>query len=90
MLAEQGLRGSIPPNFPYFFVEFGLSAGYVHVIDDEAEFDRDFGRSILAGLLKLPAEALHRGARGEPLPAQQKLAADFLEAFAPYDWTAQL
>ena len=32
----------------------------MHVIDNEAKFDNDFGRSIMAGLLGLPAEALKR------------------------------
>ncbi|KAL3617720.1 hypothetical protein CASFOL_038041 [Castilleja foliolosa] len=33
--SEKGLHGSIPKNFPYFHVEFGLNKGFVHVIDDE-------------------------------------------------------
>ena len=88
----QGLRGSIPPSFPYFAVERGLAAGHVHVIDDEAEFPRGFGRGILVGLLGLPPEAAHlseRGARagGGATGAQ---AAELRKRFAPYDWTAQL
>jgi hypothetical protein len=42
----KGLRGSIPPNFPYFYVQFGYSAGFVHVIDDEAKFSPSFGRQV--------------------------------------------
>ena len=56
----QGLRGSIPPNFPYFHVEINLTRGFVHVIDDETQFDANFGRSILIGLLGLPQESMHR------------------------------
>jgi hypothetical protein len=33
----------VPPGFPYFYVQFGYSAGFAHVIDDEGKFDRDFG-----------------------------------------------
>ena len=51
----QGLRGSIPANFPCFHVEFNLTKGFVHVIDDEAKFSQ-FGRGIMIGLLDLPAE----------------------------------
>lgn len=61
----QGLRSSIPPNFPYFGVEIGLSSGHVHVIDDEAGFDDDFGRKVLVGLLQLPAEEMHKRAKQE-------------------------
>ena len=56
----QGLKGSIPANFPYFHVEFNLVKGFVHVIDDETKFDPQFGRSILIGLLGLPPEDMHR------------------------------
>ena len=86
----QGLRGSIPPNFPYFFVEFGLSVGFLHVIDDEEKFDKDFGRSILAGLLGLGAESQHRGARAETDIVIKKYHSDFASKFSPYDWTKQL
>ena len=61
----QGLRSSIPPNFPYFSAEIGLSSGHVHVIDDEADFDDDFGRGVLVGLLQLPAEMMHKKAKQE-------------------------
>ena len=47
------------------------------MIDDEEKFDRDFGRSIMAGVLKLPAEAQKRAARAEPMPVQKTLTADF-------------
>lgn len=90
VLPLQGLRGSIPPNFAYFHVEFGLSAGYVHVLDDEGSFDSSFGRSVLIGLLDLPPEDMHRRAREEAPAILQKRAAEFAAAFAPYDWTQQL
>ena len=45
----QGLRGSIPPNFPYLHVEFGVSDGFVHVIDDEQKFDRNLARNVMIG-----------------------------------------
>ena len=61
----QGLRSSIPPNFPYFAVEIGLSSGHVHVMDDEDSFADDFGRGVLVGLLQLPAELMHKRAKQE-------------------------
>ena len=45
----QGLRSSIPPNFPYLNVEFGISDGFVHVIDDEQKFDPALARSVMIG-----------------------------------------
>jgi hypothetical protein len=81
---EKGLRGSIPPNFPYLYVQFGPSNGYVHVIDDEAKFDRNLGRQVLVGLLKLPAEVMHR--RGAALDAGtvKREAAAFRKQFSPF------
>lgn len=66
----QGLRGCIPPNFPYFAVEMGLSSGHVHVIDDEEAFPDGFGRGVLVGLLQLPPEDMHRSAKQESVSVQ--------------------
>eukprot|EP00884_Botryococcus_braunii_P013106 jgi/Botrbrau1/21797/Bobra.0190s0022.1 len=87
---QKGLRGSIPDNFPYFFVEFGLSEGFVHVVDDVDRFKPDFGRSVLAGLLKLPAEDARTRAKAESAGLQKIWVEQFLKEFAPYDWTKQL
>lgn len=51
----QGLHGSIPDNFPYLHVSFGLRSSFVHVIDDEAEFDRGLARSVLIGACRWAA-----------------------------------
>ena len=68
----KGLRGAVPPNFPYFHVEFGMRGGYVHVIDDETRWRRDFARDILAGLLDLPPET--GGAKKRPLAPRRSNA----------------
>lgn len=86
----KGLHGSIPPNFPYFHVEFGLSSGFVHVIDDEAGWEPAFGRSILAGLLDLPANVGLAHHRAEPEAIQQRRSTTFLQHYREHDWTAQL
>lgn len=39
----------MPPNFPYFYVQFGYSCGYIHVVDDEKKFDGNFGRQVRMG-----------------------------------------
>lgn len=86
----KGLRGSIPPNFPYFAVEFGLSSGFVHVVDDESKFNRDLGRSVLVGLLRLKDEDMHRRAQRDQEVEQRAWASAFLKEWGPYDWTSQL
>ncbi|KAL4428538.1 hypothetical protein ABPG75_002627 [Micractinium tetrahymenae] len=86
----KGLRGCIPPNFPYLHVEFGIADGFVHVIDDEANFDRALARSVMIGLLGLPQEDMHRRARAKNPTIQQQWADEFRKQFAPYDWTKML
>ncbi|EPS65503.1 hypothetical protein M569_09269, partial [Genlisea aurea] len=88
--SEKGLRGSIPKNFPYFHVEFGLKKGFVHVIDDETEFETSFGLNVVRGMLQLPAEDMHRRRRQETFESQRRAVADFLRDWKPFDWTKQL
>jgi len=49
-------------------VEFGISAGFIHVIDDEQEFPRTFGADVVAGVLEIPGEII---ARLKRKPAQE-------------------
>ncbi|GFP95886.1 cwf19-like protein 2 [Phtheirospermum japonicum] len=88
--SEKGLRGSIPKNFPYFHVEFGLNKGFVHVIDDEKEFKSSFGLNIIRGILRLPAEDMHRRRRQESFETQKQAVASFAQDWEPFDWTKQL
>lgn len=87
----KGLRASIPKNFPYFHVEFGLNKGFVHVIDDENEFKSNFGLNVVRGMLQLPAEDMHRRHRKhEPLEVQKLAVLNFARDWEPFDWTKQL
>ncbi|KAL2463538.1 CwfJ-like family protein [Forsythia ovata] len=88
--SEKGLRGSIPKNFPYFHVEFGLNKGFVHVIDDEKEFKSSFGFNVIRGMLRLPAEDMHRRRKHESVETQKQAVASFAQDWEPFDWTKQL
>ncbi|CAI9769355.1 unnamed protein product [Fraxinus pennsylvanica] len=88
--SEKGLRGSIPKNFPYFHVEFGLQRGFVHVIDDEKEFKSSFGLNVIRGMLRLPAEDMHRRRKHESVETQKQAATSFARDWEPFDWTKQL
>lgn len=86
----KGLRGTIPANFAYVHVEFGMRGGYVHVIDDESKWNRNFCRNVLIGLLDLPEHLTD--AKQRPL-APNVLRAEldaFLKMYDPVDWTKQL
>ncbi|KAL6548328.1 hypothetical protein OROGR_008749 [Orobanche gracilis] len=88
--SEKGLRGSIPKNFPYFHVEFGLNRGFVHVIDNEREFKSNFGLNVVRGMLHLPAEDMYRRRRQESVETQKQAVASFVRDWEPFDWTKQL
>lgn len=88
--SEKGLRGSIPKNFPYFHIEFGVNMGFVHVIDNEKEFESNFGLNIIRGMFRLPPEGIHRRRRHETLEVQKEAVAMFAKNWEPFDWTKQL
>ena len=78
--SEKGLRGSIPKNFPYFHVEFGLYRGFVHVIDDKKNFKSSL-RNVMRGMLHLPEEDMYRRQSNGISMEGQKLA-----VANPRDW----
>jgi len=79
-------------DFAYFHVEFEVSDGLVHVIEDESKFPRNFGRDTLAGLLKI-----HDGSQTNSKLSsssssrfdQQQRAKDLKASFDAFDWTPQ-
>ncbi|XP_052290206.1 uncharacterized protein LOC127899997 [Citrus sinensis] len=86
----KGLRGSIPKDFPYFHIEFGLNKGFVHVIDDETQFKSSFGLNVIRGMLRLPEEDMYRRRRHESVETQKQAVATFAQDWEPFDWTKQL
>ncbi|KAK8518444.1 hypothetical protein V6N12_017591 [Hibiscus sabdariffa] len=88
--SEKGLRGSIPKDFPYFHVEFGVNKGFVHVIDDENQFKSSFGLNVIRGMLHLAEEDVYRHRRHQSVEDQKQAAANFAHEWEPYDWTKQL
>lgn len=86
----KGLRGSIPKDFPYFHVEFGLNKGFVHVIDDEKQFKSNLGLNVIRGMLQLPEEDMYRRRKHESVEAQKQAVAEFARDWEPFDWTKQL
>ncbi|KAM7256173.1 hypothetical protein ACFE04_011914 [Oxalis oulophora] len=88
--SEKGLRGSIPKNFPYFHVEFGLNRGFVHVIDDESQFNSSLGLNVIRGMLELAEEDMYRRRRQESVEAQRQAVISFAKDWEPFDWTKQL
>ncbi|XP_014513704.1 CWF19-like protein 2 [Vigna radiata var. radiata] len=88
--SQKGLRNSIPKHFPYFHVEFGLNKGFVHVIDDEKQFNSSLGLNVVRGMLQLADEDMYRRRRYEVMEVQKQLVASFSKEWDHFDWTKQL
>ncbi|KAK9095954.1 hypothetical protein Sjap_021451 [Stephania japonica] len=66
-------------NFPCFHVELGLEEGFVHVIDDESQFNSIIGLNVIRGMLQLPEEDMHRRVRSESVDRQKVAVATFAQ-----------
>ncbi|XP_050907428.1 uncharacterized protein LOC127120883 isoform X2 [Lathyrus oleraceus] len=88
--SQKGLRNSIPKDFPYFHVEFGLNKGFVHVIDDEKDFKSSLGLNVLRGMLHLPEEDMYRRQRYAALEVQKQAVTSFSKEWKQFDWTTEL
>jgi diadenosine tetraphosphate (Ap4A) HIT family hydrolase len=88
MKPPKNLKTSIPENFPYFVVEFNMSGGYLHAIDEESRWNRDFGIEILGGLLKKNSSS----SKKEKLaPGKlEKERREFLSMWEKFDWSKAL
>ncbi|KAG5128463.1 hypothetical protein JHK82_029298 [Glycine max] len=88
--SQKGLRNSIPKHFPYFHVEFGLNKGFVHVIDDEKQFNISLGLNVIRGMLHLAEEDMYRRRRYEAVEVQKQAVESFSKEWKHFDWTKQL
>ncbi|MCL7028962.1 hypothetical protein MKW94_008652 [Papaver nudicaule] len=89
--SKKGLRGSIPKDFPYFHVEFGLDKGFVHVIDDETQFKSNIGINVIRGMLQLPEEDMYRRRqKNDSIESQKHAVGLFAKEWEQFDWTKQL
>jgi CWF19-like protein 2 len=87
---QGGLQRSVPRNFPYFYVQFGMeNGGYAHVIEDESLFQADFGKTVICGMLEEPAQILLRAKR-EPMANELKRVESFASQWKPFNWTRRL
>ncbi|PFH35768.1 cwfj family protein [Besnoitia besnoiti] len=51
---REGIRSAIPANIPYIHVDFALTGGLAHVIEDGRSFSASFGRDVILGMLEKP------------------------------------
>lgn len=85
----RGLRRSVPKGFAYFHVGW-QGGGFVHPIEDESTFPKQFGVDTAAGMLGLPPAAFGRKEQRPQFDAERTAVLDFLKVWGPFDWTQQL
>ena len=82
----KSVKDKIPAGLPYFAVDFGLSGGFAHVIEDERQFPDYFGREILGGMLDADPY-LWRKPKEESFSDQLKRSIEFEKSYKNFDWT---
>ena len=80
------LSACIPPNFPYFHVDFDGKGGFLHVVESAKDFTHYFGRSVAASILQVSPELYIKPHRKPPQEEEADIRA-FTKAWAPFDWT---
>lgn len=85
--SKGGVRSAVPKGFPYIHVDFSLGGGFAHVIDNVAEFPRDFAQDVIAGMCEMTildrAYTCKEEYRDACRDIKERFAADF-------DWTKAL
>lgn len=89
---SKGLKSAIPENFPYFHVEFGLNEGMCLLMDDPGRFRKDWGRSVVQGILEGDQGSGDEGVGQGPwsVDAQMRSVREFLRMWDSHDWTKLL
>ena len=83
----KSVKDKIPKGLPYFAVDFGLTGGFAHVIEEEGQFPIYFGREILGGMLDADPY-LWRKPKEESFGEQMKRSIEFEKQYKTFDWTS--
>lgn len=83
-LKDRDVRRAVPKGLPYFWVNFGMSSGFAHVIEDQEKFPGNFAQEIIGGLLELDPRVWRRPRKlNNPIPKVKQ----FADCWKPFDIT---
>lgn len=83
-LSEKDVRRAVPKGLPYFWVNFGMTSGFAHVIEDQNRFPSNFAQEVIGGLLNLNPSYWRRPRKLVNVIPKVKQFADW---WKPYDIT---
>ena len=83
---KKGIRRSLPRGLPYFVVEFGMSGGFGHVVEDRSQFPHYFGREVVGGMLDVDTR-LWRKPHQEQFERQKEKVIQFASWWKDFDCT---
>ena len=88
-LKDRRIAKSIPKGLPYFHVDFGMDAGFAHMIEDEGAWNRRFGHEVVGGMVDVEAR-LMRNPPTEQFQEQKMKVIKFANVWKEFDWTKDL
>ena len=88
-LKDRRIAKSIPKGLPYFHVDFGMDAGFAHMIEDEGAWNRRFGHEVVGGMVDVEAR-LMRNPPTEQFQEQKMKVIKFGNVWKEFDWTKDL
>ncbi|CAM6031449.1 unnamed protein product [Sphagnum compactum] len=72
---KKDVRRAIPRTLPYFWVNFGMSDGFAHVIEEQERFPPNFAEEVIAGILELDPRVYRKPRRDHnPIPKVKQFA----------------
>ncbi|XP_064538762.1 CWF19-like protein 2 homolog [Drosophila montana] len=83
-LRQKSLRAAIPKGLPYLWVNFGMDAGFAHVIEDQERFPANYAQEIIGGMLELNPNSWRKPRKEQNSIAKVK---SFAEAWQKFDCT---
>ena len=88
-LKDRRISKSIPKGLPYFHVDFGMDAGFAHMIEDEGAWNKRFGHEVVGGMMDCEAR-LMRNPPTEQFQEQKMKVIKFANVWKEFDWSKEL
>jgi hypothetical protein len=89
-LPSKTIRNTVPTQFAYFMVQFGVDSGFAHHIEQKAKFSPNFAKEVIGGILELPEETYTGHPRRRSYDYEIRQVDLFKKGWKEFDWTRAL